>query len=64
MQFKLNNNRKFLIKKGGVEIISNTNMTKRLALKFLRTNTELRKTLFEWLPEDIDEMLKPQKTKK
>lgn len=60
MQFKLKDNKKFILQKGRPEVISNVTMTKKLALEFLSKNTESRKQLFEWLPEDIDEMLNPK----
>lgn len=66
MMFELKDNKIYRINFGlprSPRVISNANMTKALALEFLRVNTEARKALFSKLPEDIDSMLKP-KTRK
>lgn len=57
MQFRLKNNKKYLFKRGGKDVLSNDNLTKARALRFLRDNTEYRKTLFDILPENVDELL-------
>lgn len=64
MSFKLKSNKKYLMSFGtpkSKEYISNANMTKARALKFLSVNTAERKKLFSELPKNIDELLNPKK---
>lgn len=64
--FKLKNNRTYRIAYGlpkTPETISNANMTKAKALKFLSQNTAERKDLFSQLPKNIDELLNPKSKK-
>ena len=68
MEFKLKNDRTYRVAWGlprTPETISNENMTKALALRFIRKNPGPRKALFEVLPENIDELLevKPKKSR-
>lgn len=63
MHFELKNDRKFILVKGTSELITNQNMTKAKALKFLSQNTEFRKNLFSKLPDNIDDLLKPKPKK-
>lgn len=64
--FELKDNKTYRMNLGlpkSSRVINNQNMTKALALEFLRVNTEARKALFSKLPEDIDTLLKPKAKK-
>lgn len=62
MSFKLKDNRLYRVSYGlpkGSKTISNANITKSLALEFLKNNPA-RKALFSELPKNIDDLLNPK----
>ncbi|SDT47297.1 hypothetical protein SAMN05192545_3928 [Maribacter dokdonensis] len=63
MQFRLKANRKYLFDKRKNDILSNANMTRARALRFIAANPELRKPLFDKLPADIDEQIEARTRK-
>lgn len=63
-KFKLKNDRVYVLEVGTSRLISNQKMTQAMALEFLGTNTEVRKTLFSELPDNVDELLNPKKRNK